>query len=427
MERDGMLARLRSARFTARAGADPAGPTAAGACGRQAPRKLGLKEKALVLKKRHSEFSAWKTMLLAAVLGFALAVWGAEDARDISSGAGADGPDRLDAAATGGDRAFVAAFVGDVMRGRGAPCVAGRYGYDALFRKASPLWADADYVLGNLECTLIDDESAYERARKGEHFRCSDEAASALADAGFTVLQTANDHTVDYGSAGLLHTIEVLKGNGIDAVGAGENLAAARKPVERSYGSLTVKTFAASDIVPERTAAGERSAGILPLDGGGVCRAVADARDGADLIVVGAHWGLDYARDFSAEQQRMARSLIDAGADIVVGTHSRALEPIELYNGGIIFYGLGNFVADDAQARGRDSVVVRFTVGEDGASSFEVSPLRIVSGIPRPTDDPISIERDWSMLTRALEEKDYRIESGKLSIPFKTIGVPKEP
>ena len=111
----------------------------------------------------------------------------------------------------------------------------------------------------------------------------------------------------------------------------------------------------------------------------------------------------------------------------MVGTHSRALEPIELYNGGIIFYGLGNFVADDAQARGRDSVVVRFTVGEDGASSFEVSPLRIVSGIPRPTDDPISIERDWSMLTRALEEKDYRIESGKLSIPFKTIGVPKEP
>lgn len=405
----------------------PASSRAMGAYGRRTQRRLNLKERVLIVKKRQSVFNAWQTALLTALLGCVLVAWSVADVRDASFAANADPQDPRTVFAAEDDRAFVATFVGDIMLGRDTSFVAGQLGYDVLFQKTSLLWTDADYVFGNLECTLLDDESAYDEADKEEHFWSSDEAASALANAGFTILQVANNHTVDYGPEGLLHTLEALEKSGIDVVGAGKDLAAAQKPVEDSYGPLVVKTFAASDIVPARSDAGKRSAGILSFDTGDVYQAIADARDGADLIVVGAHWGFDYARDFSADQQSMAHSLIDAGADIVVGTHAHTLEPIELYNGGIIFYGLGNFVSDDAWVRARDSVVVRYTVDGGGASSFEISPLRIVSGIPQPTDDAISIERDWAVLTRALDEADYRIESGTLTIPFKTIDVSEDP
>ncbi|MFR5194992.1 MAG: hypothetical protein ACLTEX_06635 [Eggerthella lenta] len=165
--------------------------------------------------------------------------------------------------------------MGDVV-GKGR-AVAGRY---TTLWKASPLWADADYVLGNLECTLID-ESAY-GGPGGEHFRCSTKPFR-FGRRRPPSCKPPN-HTVDW-VAGLLHT-RVLKGNSIDAVEPARTWRrAGRRALLRL---LTVKTFAASDIVPEHRCR-ERSANAL--DGGGVCRAVADARTAP--ISLGAPWGLD--------------------------------------------------------------------------------------------------------------------------------------
>ena len=395
----------------------------ASACDARESRHLKLKEKIQIVKKRQSVFNAWQVGIMAVLLAGALVMWSAADARDVSFASNTALAKDETVFSTEDDRAFVATFVGDLMLGRDTTSVAQRYGYSALFDKTEALWADADYVFGNLECTLLAEGGTYTEAVKEEHFWAPDEAADALADAGFTIIQAANNHTVDYGSKGLKHTLRMLKESSIATVGAGANLTEAQAPAVDTYGSLTVKTFAVSDIVPEGSNARKNAAGILTFDTGDIYQAIADARADADLIVVGAHWGLGYTRTFTDDQQSMAHSLIDAGADVVIGTHTHTLAPIELYNGGIIFYGLGNFVSDDAWVRARDSVIVRLVVQDDGAVSFECHPLRIESGIPRPTSDAASIARDWAVLTRSLDAGSYEIESNVLSIPFKTLDI----
>lgn len=382
-------------------------------------RRLSLKERMLVVKRRQVEGNARIALVLTVVIAAVLAGWGFVEAKSMPEQVKYAAQDPR-AAFDSEDDVFSAAFVGDVMLGRDIAPKAQRFGYDALFSRTKWLWEDADYVFGNLECTLVGNIDNYTEAEKEEHIYASDEAAPALASAGFTIMQLANNHTVDYGAKGVLHTLKSLDEAGIAAVGAGRGVEAAQTPVESAFGGFSVKTFAVSDVVPPDAEAGKKSTGILTFDNSDIYQTLSDARGTADLIVVGAHWGVEYARESSEAQRSQARSLIDAGADIVIGSHSHVLEPIELYHGGIIFYGLGNFVGDDAWSRGRDSVVVRYTVKDDGTSAFTVRPLRISGGVPEPTDSSLFQARAFATLTRMLAQADYAIEGGVMTIPFKT-------
>lgn len=390
-----------------------------------AKRTLTLKERVLIWKKKQSVFHMGRVAALAVFLAGVLVIGAVADSSTLLADARVP-EENPQTVFNDHPSAFSAAFVGDLALGRDIGTFADRHGYEALFTRTKSLWSGADYVFGNLECTLVDDESLYEEADKDEIFPASDAAAAALSQSGFTVLQLANNHTVDYGREGLLHTIDALSSAGIDSVGAGSNVNEAQTPVEQTYGALKVKTLAVSDIVADHSDAGKKSAGVLSFDTGDVFQAVSEAREDADIVVVGAHWGLEYTRTCTEDQRSLAHSLVDAGADIVIGTHAHTLEPIELYNGGIIFYGLGNFVSDDAWARARDSVIVRFDVAADGSSQFEVIPLRIQSGVPARTSDPVSMARDWAVLTKLLEDGSYMMEGSTMRIPFKTFDMTQE-
>ncbi len=382
-------------------------------------RKLTLKERMLIAKKRQVAYNGRITFVSIIVIVAVLVGWGFVEAVSMPEQVKYAAQDPR-AAFDSEEEVFSAAFVGDVMLGRDIAPKAERFGYESLFSRTKWLWNDADYVFGNLECTLVGNIDNYTEAEKEEHIYASDDAAGALADAGFTVMQVANNHTVDYGVKGVLHTLKALDEAGVSAVGAGKGVEAAQAPVENQFGGFTVKTFAVSDVVPQDAEAGKKTTGILTFDNSDIYQVIADARPTADLIVVGVHWGYEYARTTAEEQQSQARSLIDAGADIVIGSHSHVIEPVELYQEGIIFYGLGNFVADDAWSRGRDSVVVRYTVQDDGSSSFKVYPLRIDGGVPKPTTNALFEARTFSTLTRMLEEGEWSISEGVMTIPFKT-------
>jgi len=73
---------------------------------------------------------------------------------------------------------------------------------------------------------------------------------------------------------------------------------------------------------------------------------VARAREIADTVVVSLHWGEEYETKHNAGQTRVARLLVDAGANIVIGHHPHVVQEIERYNGGLIAYSLGNFIFD---------------------------------------------------------------------------------
>ena len=167
-----------------------------------------------------------------------------------------------------------------------------------------------------------------------------------LADAGIDYVGLANNHIGDAGDSGLLQTIANLKKRGLKSSGAGKDLAAARKPAIFDVNGTRVAILAYDAIAPGYHAAkGEPGSSKLTIKS--VEAGVKAARkSGADVVIVFPHWGVEYRSRPFAAQQKLARQIIDAGADMVIGNHAHWAGAMEVYKGKPIWYALGNFVFD---------------------------------------------------------------------------------
>ncbi len=120
------------------------------------------------------------------------------------------------------------------------------------------------------------------------------------------------------------------------------------------------------------------------------------ARTRADVVLTFMHWGREYKFEPSDRQKALARVMIDAGADAVIGGHPHVVEPVELYRGKPIVYSLGNFVFDDfldvdppQKEAARLGWILRLTVGKTGVVGWEVSVTRTDDqGFPQPANEP---------------------------------------
>jgi poly-gamma-glutamate capsule biosynthesis protein CapA/YwtB (metallophosphatase superfamily) len=115
---------------------------------------------------------------------------------------------------------------------------------------------------------------------------------------------------------------------------------------------------------------------------------ILDARGrlGADLVIPFMHWGWEYQRLPSPRQRRLARLMVDAGADAVVGTHPHVIQDIEFYQGKPIAYSLGNFVFDGfTDTASNSGVLLRLELNRQGVHHWQTLVARIDrQGIPHP-------------------------------------------
>ena len=167
-----------------------------------------------------------------------------------------------------------------------------------------------------------------------------------LANAGIDYLSLANNHIRDAGGTGLLQTITNVTKRGIAVSGAGKNLAAARKPAILEAAGTKVAILGYDAIAGSYNATASRI-GNAPLKAQIVKEDIAAARKaGADVVIVYPHWGTEYDPTPFANQKNVARMIIDAGADMIIGNHAHWAAAMELYKGKPIWYALGNFVFD---------------------------------------------------------------------------------
>lgn len=201
----------------------------------------------------------------------------------------------------------------------------------------------ADLAIANFE------NPAPNRVRwhtKGTVFSADPALIDGLATAGIDYVSLANNHIRDAGAAGILQTIANLTKRGIEVSGAGRDLAAARKPAMLEAGGLTVAVLGYDAIAGYYHATADK-VGSAPLTASIVKADVKAARKaGADLVIVFPHWGTEYRAKPFAGQQRLARMIIDSGADMVIGNHAHWAAAMEVYEGKPIWYALGNFVFD---------------------------------------------------------------------------------
>ena len=235
-------------------------------------------------------------------------------------------------------------FVGDVMLSRGVGSRMKAEGdWTFPFQKVADALNDADLTFGNLECPVSD-------TGKNQHhiysFRADPNAIEGLTFAGFDVMSVANNHMFDWGPAALLDTLSRLRSAGIRPVGAGVNDLEAHYPVLVNLNGVKLAFLAYVNVPPREAAAGPAQTGVAWMNPGQVIADIRFARPLADVVIVTPHWGVEYAKRPGKSQVEFARRMIDAGADLIVGSHPHVVQPLEEYRGRWIAYSLGNFVFD---------------------------------------------------------------------------------
>lgn len=278
------------------------------------------------------------------------------------------------------------AFVGDVMLADG-PGRRVAQGHDPFAAVAERL-QQADVRIGNLECVV------------GTRSRPVDKPWTFLAHPRvLPVLQRhldavslANNHTGDHGSEGFAAMLGHLEAAGLPHFGGGRTLSEAHRALVVERQGLRIALLGYNEFFPRAFEAGADQPGGAWSDDARVVEDIRRARQeqGADLVIPFMHWGSEHEEVSNDRQRALARRLIDAGADAVVGTHPHVVQDSEVYRGKPIVYSLGNFVFDGfSDLANRTGWILFLTVGRDGVRAWHVEPVRQdLHGQPHPVPRP---------------------------------------
>lgn len=197
------------------------------------------------------------------------------------------------------------------------------------------------HVIANLESPLVASEP-FPKKSTGTSLCAPISMAQELHEAGLSVVSLANNHVFDGGERGLKDTIDALDRWNIGHVGAGENCAKATLPHLLEIDSLRVGILGFSYSRPAR----EDSAGVAYLYDSTVQKTIAGTRNRVDFLIVLVHSGIELFQYPLPRDQKIYQSMIDQGADLIIGGHSHCVQAMEVYRGKFVFYSLGDCIFD---------------------------------------------------------------------------------
>ena len=241
----------------------------------------------------------------------------------------------------------------------------GTYNFDSLFRYISPYVSAADYAAANLETTLGGPDFPYQG---NPSFNCPDALLDSLADAGYDMLLTANNHCYDTLMAGLNRTVQQVRGKGLTAIGTRLSEQEPRYAVVDVNGiklGMTSYTYTMvmdgskprlNNNSPVENPALVNYFSTDNLSGfySEISSVYADMKaQGADATIVYIHWGTEYEITENDTQRAMAQKLCDMGVDVIIGGHPHVVQPMDLLTSTtdpehktICIYSLGNAVSN---------------------------------------------------------------------------------
>ncbi len=282
------------------------------------------------------------------------------------------------------DQKYSMLFVGDIMLSRSVAKKIYESGNPLFpFLESADFLRSADITFGNLEGPISErgtnQGSVYS-------FRDDPKTVDALTYAGFDVMSLANNHILDWGNVALQDTLELLHDRGIQTIGAGRNDAEANAAAIVKLGNAKIAFLGYTKTYPKTLKATPRSGGISDFDEGRIKKVIEEAKRLADIVVVSFHWGVEYRKRSTLEQQNLAHSMIDWGADIIVGHHPHVVEEVERYKNGWIAYSLGNFVFDqDFSRETMESIALKATIKNKKIVDIVSIPININSDFqPHP-------------------------------------------
>jgi poly-gamma-glutamate synthesis protein (capsule biosynthesis protein) len=250
----------------------------------------------------------------------------------------------------------------------------------------SPVLRKADVAVVNLETAVTDSGTA---ASKEFVFRAPASAFAALAAGGVDVASMANNHGMDYGESGLRDSLAAAKRHRFPVIGIGLDDREAYHPYRATVNGRRIAVIGATQVLDDHlisswTAGPDKPGLASAKDVPRLVRAVRQARATSDTVVVFLHWGVEFQECPSRNQRRLAKQLVAAGADVLVGGHAHRLQGAGRMGGALVGYGLGNFVWYGTSELSTRTGVLLVTMDGRRVVGYRWVPARIVDGTPRP-------------------------------------------
>ncbi|MFA9422809.1 MAG: CapA family protein [Sedimentibacter sp.] len=278
------------------------------------------------------------------------------------------------------------------------------YDFYNSFKAVKAIFQEADIAIANFEGTTAGDEVyAYQGYPM---FNAPDETLDAIKDAGFDVLSTANNHSLDTRKAGIIRTIEQIKARGMDCVGTYVEKPVTRVLIKEVKG-IKIAFLSYTEMVnglDSYLSPQDLDSMINIIDETKLKEDIAYAKEqNADVIIAYLHWGNEYARVQSSSQEALADTLFKEGVDIILGSHPHVIQPSKTldYDGKTKFvaYSMGNFISNqrietlgpygisEAQSKyTEDGVIIDIDIekngetGEVAIKNIEYIPLWVYKG-----------------------------------------------
>ena len=276
----------------------------------------------------------------------------------------------------------------------------GEYDFMHNFQDAKKYFEGNDLVIGNLETTFGGPERGY---ASYPCFNTPDSFLDAVKDAGFNLLTTANNHSMDMGQKGVIRTLDRLDAYGIEHFGTyrsqEERDSIFYKEVNGICFAFLSYTYGTNGIsVPEDYL-------VNLMDDNQMISDIQEARKHADVVVVMPHMGNEYEtypRDIFV---KWADMMFTAGADIVLASHPHVLQRMEYRkvdhgdgeHDGFIIYSLGNFISSQTDPPRNASIILHLTVEQIGGEPANVTEVSFV---------PI-----WTQFRNASNVNDFVVRS----------------
>ena len=255
-------------------------------------------------------------------------------------------------------------FVGDMMFDRYVRQMATTNGYDKILENLTTTLNKSDLVVGNLEGPITTNESVSITSEIGARnnflFTFDPQITKTLVKNNIEVVNLGNNHARDFGQDGVEQTKKFLKDADIDFFGDTKDGQANRALIKELNGmKITFVNFNAFTKNAKQNTKDDIEA----------------VKDKTDFLVVFTHWGQEYETLSNDNQKNLARSWIDAGADLVIGTHPHVVQEKEVYQGKTIYYSIGNFIFDQFfSTETKEGLIVKTTFhkeGEEKTITFE--------------------------------------------------------
>lgn len=290
----------------------------------------------------------------------------------------------------------------------------GAYDFSNYFKLIEDTVKEADLAVANMEFTLGGQPySGY------PCFSAPDSYAYYLADCGFDIFLTANNHIFDRRGKGAERTLEVYRRleetHGIRTTGLAENeekrsqetpLVIRRKGISLAFINFTYGTNSGSGTSWPKT--------NYMNDTQMLEAAISKASEKADLTIVLPHWGTEYQLHHSEKQENMAKWLVQKGADIIIGAHPHVIQDTSHIQGVQVAYSLGNAVSNMSAANTQLELMATMKVVRKNNGDIEILPLELTwlwcsrpggfcnDYIVVPIEDYLGREEVW------LGKEDYR-------------------